>query len=376
MKVLLLALFFSCTVHHVVAQNFVRNPSLEILKVGVVGYRGVSGTPDIASTDDQVIQYPPYYNPYQADLPSRSVAVIAFGEICLCQWFSSESSELTQVELTKPLRKNRQYIVSLYTIKASTIQPAIREITAYFTRRPLPATRKIYGQEGHALTGETIPYLALTSVTTPVLNSQETWTRVSAVYTANGRERYLTIGNFIGANKAELEAMNPEEATGADKHNKIKGTYYCYDNISVVPIEEADDPEDFPAHAGTEATTTGDYFSIGQDLTLGDINFASGDHRILPLTFSMLDSLVAFMEGEQQAVVHIEGHTDDVGSEEDNLALSERRAESVKAYLVRGGVAEERVTSEGFGELQPKVLNDTDRNRAQNRRVEIRIRQK
>jgi OmpA-OmpF porin, OOP family len=376
MKALLLVFFFSCCMHCVSAQNLVRNPSLETIKVGVEGYRGVSGTPDIASTDNQVVQYPPYYNPYQADMPSRSVATIAFGEICLCQWFSSETSELMQVELLKPLKKNRQYVVSLYTIKASEIEPAIREITVHFTRRPLSGTRAIYGDAPHPLTGEAIPYLALTSAAKPILNSRDAWMEVSAVYTAKGGERHLILGNFIGANKTELEAMNPEGAAASDKHYKMKGTYYCYDNISVVPIEEADEPELISAATETIAIPADSDFAIGKTLTLGDVNFASGEHRILPLAFPMLDALVLYLQDNEEAAVLIQGHTDNVGSDQDNLDLSLRRAEAVKSYLVGGGVPAARISSEGLGESQPKATNDSDANRAQNRRVEIGIRQK
>ncbi|WP_313622425.1 outer membrane protein OmpA [Achromobacter sp.] len=67
------------------------------------------------------------------------------------------------------------------------------------------------------------------------------------------------------------------------------------------------------------------------------------------------------------------GHTDSIGTEEYNQKLSERRAASVKAYLVSLGIDPNRIYTEGKGELQPIASNKTKEGRAQNRRVEIEI---
>ncbi|MBC5991225.1 OmpA family protein [Pontibacter cellulosilyticus] len=371
MRIILLSLLFLNILVPAVAQNLVKNPSLEIYKDGVVGFRRISGTPDVASKYDKVIQYPPYYNSYQADLPTRSVSSVRFGDICLCQWFSETSSELTQVQLRKPLKKNKEYLVSLYTIKASVREPAISEVPVYFTKKKLPSTSKVYGFEEHELTGQQIPYVSLTSARSPVLDSMEDWVKVSAVYRAKGGERYLTIGNFLGANQEALEAMNPE-GWEEIKRYIVQGTYYCYDNISVIPLSEAV-PEEGEI---TKPTNVESPFAADRIITLSDVNFLTGSHDILPVAFPTLDALADFMATESEVTVHIMGHTDDVGSEEDNLRLSVRRAKAVKQYLESNGVAADRVTYTGFGENEPKVLNSTDENRARNRRVEIQIRQK
>jgi OOP family OmpA-OmpF porin len=68
----------------------------------------------------------------------------------------------------------------------------------------------------------------------------------------------------------------------------------------------------------------------------------------------------------------INGHTDGIGNDQDNLALSRQRAEAVRAALVRDfAVSEARLSVNGFGASQPKESNDTDRGRALNRRVEL-----
>ncbi|MGN6511526.1 MAG: OmpA family protein [Chitinophaga sp.] len=71
--------------------------------------------------------------------------------------------------------------------------------------------------------------------------------------------------------------------------------------------------------------------------------------------------------------VRVEGHTDDTGADSYNYSLSERRAKSVANYLIAQGVAANRVQTFWYGETQPKVANDSEANRAQNRRVEFSI---
>jgi len=84
-----------------------------------------------------------------------------------------------------------------------------------------------------------------------------------------------------------------------------------------------------------------------------------------------LDKLVAAARSQPTWNFAIEGHTDNVGSEAHNQTLSEKRAASVKAYLVNAGVAANRLTTQGFGSSRPVSSNDTALGRSQNRRVEV-----
>ena len=67
------------------------------------------------------------------------------------------------------------------------------------------------------------------------------------------------------------------------------------------------------------------------------------------------------------------GHTDSRGSEKHNLALSQKRANSIKAYLIENGVEDFRIKSIGLGSSNPIALNDSEKNRKINRRVEVKI---
>ncbi|MFN8625691.1 MAG: OmpA family protein [Candidatus Binatia bacterium] len=88
----------------------------------------------------------------------------------------------------------------------------------------------------------------------------------------------------------------------------------------------------------------------------------------------ILDEAVQVLKQEGSVDIIVEGHTDSVGTDQYNLGLSRRRAETVRAYLVDHGIARSRITAEGMGEAKPVASNDTADGRVQNRRVELHVR--
>jgi OOP family OmpA-OmpF porin len=92
-----------------------------------------------------------------------------------------------------------------------------------------------------------------------------------------------------------------------------------------------------------------------------------------PATTQILDRLVAFMIENKDKSANLAGYTDNVGTEAYNQALSERRVNSVKSYVVGKGVDSGRVSGQGFGESKPIADNKTAEGRAKNRRVEIKV---
>src|SRR3990167_7196878 len=112
----------------------------------------------------------------------------------------------------------------------------------------------------------------------------------------------------------------------------------------------------------------------GLVMTLGDLLFATGRSELRAGTVNNLDKLALFLKQHQDRDVLIEGHTDNVGSEEANLSLSQRRADSVMNFLRQQGVASIRLGSSGKGESTPVASNDSASGRQMNRRVEVIIR--
>lgn len=121
---------------------------------------------------------------------------------------------------------------------------------------------------------------------------------------------------------------------------------------------------------GVSVTRNGDNIILNMP---SNITFASGSSDLNARFFKVLDSVSLVLKKYDKTLVEVAGHTDSVGSEEMNQALSERRASTVSQYLVGKGVTEQRMLIAGFGEMQPVAGNDTSEGRALNRRVEITL---
>ncbi len=105
----------------------------------------------------------------------------------------------------------------------------------------------------------------------------------------------------------------------------------------------------------------------------GDVLFNVNESVVLPGARTNLDRVVAFLRDNPKREVLVEGHTDSTGSDEYNMALSQRRADAVGNYLISGGIAGNRIASRGYGESMPVASNANAAGRQQNRRVSIVI---
>lgn len=111
----------------------------------------------------------------------------------------------------------------------------------------------------------------------------------------------------------------------------------------------------------------------GASITLNNIFFEFGKSTLRDDSFPELNRLVDVMNSIPTLVVEIQGHTDNVGSDESNLKLSQERADAVRNYLISKKVGDTRIRSVGFGETRPIATNATPEGQAQNRRVEFVI---
>jgi outer membrane protein OmpA-like peptidoglycan-associated protein len=105
---------------------------------------------------------------------------------------------------------------------------------------------------------------------------------------------------------------------------------------------------------------------------LKNIFFDFDKSELLPASFEELEKLLAFLKTNHATII-ISGHTDNSGSDDYNKRLSLSRAGAVSEWLINNGIAKERTRIEGFGAEMPIVDNDTEENRAINRRVEFKI---
>lgn len=114
---------------------------------------------------------------------------------------------------------------------------------------------------------------------------------------------------------------------------------------------------------------------VGQQIVITDqVNFATGRDVLAPESASVLEQVAAVLEQHPEiARVAVDGHTDNVGQDKTNLALSRRRAIAVVRWLVARGIDERRLEARGFGPRRPIADTKTGEGRAKNRRVEFQI---
>jgi outer membrane protein OmpA-like peptidoglycan-associated protein len=109
----------------------------------------------------------------------------------------------------------------------------------------------------------------------------------------------------------------------------------------------------------------------GLVVTMADVLFDTGKYELRPTAREKLARLSGIVLAHPGLLLQVEGHTDSTGSDELNQKLSEQRAESTRAYLIKQGLAESSVTAAGFGKTMPVADNTTAAGRQKNRRVEI-----
>jgi OmpA-OmpF porin, OOP family len=112
---------------------------------------------------------------------------------------------------------------------------------------------------------------------------------------------------------------------------------------------------------------------IGEVIRINNVFFDFAKADLREESFSDLNRVASFLHANPSVEIELAGHTDNVGSDEANVKLSQDRIASVKAYLVSQKIGSSRLGSKGFGEAQPIASNDTEEDRQLNRRVEFKI---
>lgn len=151
----------------------------------------------------------------------------------------------------------------------------------------------------------------------------------------------------------------------------IKGNYDMWAQVYAEPtlyiltiVEKGDVVQEITANSlYDELTKTGKAILY--------INFDSGKATIKTESKPVIDEIVKLMADNPELKLSIEGHTDNVGTDESNLILSQNRAKSVTEAVISGGIDNSRLQSKGYGELKPIADNKTDEGKAKNRRVEL-----
>jgi len=171
------------------------------------------------------------------------------------------------------------------------------------------------------------------------------------------------------AEKAQAEAVAQQQVLAAEA-DKAKASAAQSENLRQQAEKEKQELRGRLLQQLNSVLATRDS-ARGLIANMSDVLFRSGSVELLPAARERLAKVSGIVLAYPSLHVSIEGHTDSVGSDEYNQDLSERRAQSVRDYFVRGGIPEGDVDARGFGKAEPVASNETAEGRQQNRRVEL-----
>ena len=167
-----------------------------------------------------------------------------------------------------------------------------------------------------------------------------------------------------------------------ESEQKLKGTYTsegCMPgelvlirankrfNLGATKITESSSLEDVEKLLSEQKAVEGKQF------VLTDVNYQSGKHNIVSSSYAYLNRITSLLNENSSLKIHLKGHTDSDGDDENNFLLSQKRAKSVSNYMINEGIDETRITYEGYGESRSIASNQSKEGKRVNRRVELLI---
>jgi outer membrane protein OmpA-like peptidoglycan-associated protein len=207
-------------------------------------------------------------------------------------------------------------------------------------------------------------------------DNRDEWITLCALYTASGFEKYITLGRFSCISETDVNKIQPLYQS-AGEYNQ--SAYYLIDKIKLLedPTQcnclnqknlRLMDRINFDQFNPADSVE----WKVNQTFILKNIFFDFDKSELLPDSFYELEKLFILLKSGKISIT-ISGHTDNVGSEEYNKALSLSRAKAVSDWLIAMGIDKNRIQIEGCGAKIPLVENNSDENRAINRRVEFKV---
>jgi outer membrane protein OmpA-like peptidoglycan-associated protein len=183
----------------------------------------------------------------------------------------------------------------------------------------------------------------------------------------NGKTEKIKVSNDDGKYAAVIKSKeNSDVVITVKKENVAYSSTY----ISKGEIKKAAESKSIKL---SPKNLTSKELIMGEEYEIADIVYQTNSAALPSTSKFVLLQFSNYLKANPNISVEIGGHTDDVGDDYLNLELSENRARGVQSYLILCGVNASRLTSRGYGETMPKADNDTEANRAINRRTVFKI---
>lgn len=389
-RTLLVTLLLSKT--PVFSQNLVLNPSFEQLKPGGVvvacEFMQSGRLAEVAEAWTGFVDMTPDVLRAAENCPL--LTQVHSGEYCagIIHYMAPEHSyqtgtyrEALQGQLMRPLRPGVRYRVGawfredpalmqdhlarVYTAKTPIMPLRASNIGFCFSVTPLDAR---YALSQHIRDLNLKPQVNFGEI----IATNGDWVYLSATFVADRPFQYFTIANFFRDEQTatdlplhihrKIDSLNAQIAYPLMRTKRV--AYVCIDDVYI-------GPEKPPAMDTTSPKSLETKMLRERKFTFSAaVLFDSGKADLRPAAGPELDSLANFLKKYPRIRVGISGHTDDVGTDADNLDLSARRAQAVYTHLLTQGIPTTQVEWKAFGETRPIVDNTTEEGRQRNRRVE------
>ena len=279
---------------------------------------------------------------------------------------SNRYSEYIQGKLISPLIKGKLYCLHTSVNLCSYSKYTVNRLSFYLSPTPV----KVDSTNENTFS----PQLSFSVM--PIEN--KSFMTLCNYFTASGGEKYITAGRFSGPENLEIKKR---EDIPAGLFGLEKAAYYLIDDIQLFeinyPLEclcRTDLAENVALKNRPEENYVTDLNRLKQGIpvVLENVNFEFDSYSLLKSSETVLNTLLDYLKSNPDIKVSIEGHTDDVGTDDYNLELSVKRANSVYNWLINNGIDSNRLRFTGFGKSHPIYYETDEQHRVLNRRVELR----
>jgi OmpA-OmpF porin, OOP family len=280
---------------------------------------------------------------------------------------SEDYSEYIQGKLATPLIKGKTYCLRTSVNLCSYSRYAADRLAFYLSSSPVTVSIENESTFRPQVIFSDLPF------------DSKQFTTLCDHFVADGGEQIITVGRFTKPESLTLYKRDniPVSAFGLEK-----SAYYLIDNIELFEIQDTTEcyckikiilPDSINIKPEEIYETDLNKLKQGIPVVLENVNFEFDSYMLQNSSEAILNTLLNFLNNNPYIRINIEGHTDDIGTEDYNLELSVNRAKSVYNWLINKGIDPGRISYTGFGKSRP-IYNDTEeKHRALNRRVEVRI---
>lgn len=369
-------IFLLCLFLPLQSQNLVPNPSFEDF-VDFTG-KSNSGWHKIQNTDTpdyfNLDSHKPYNNVFDEYIggtrPKTGNAFVGF----FCLRYNPQRNvknvrEYIGTILLNPLEKDSLYKVEISLCLDAESNAAIKNFGLIFSKNSLEFNKDYQLFSSKPQIEFTLSYP----------EKPTGWITVSSFYKATGNEKCIILGNFRTDKLTTYKRLGVTKVKGKDKKWNLQvgetAAYYYVDEVIIekTNIEKTAIPIEQKIVQEKEDTLNLNKIEIDSAIVLKNILFEFNKTELLPESYTEINKLLRLMVNNPRIIIKLEGHTDNTGSYDFNIRLSNARAESVVRYLIEKGIDPHRIEYAGYGFTQPLASNETDEGRKTNRRVAFKV---